>query len=126
MISGGVSMSTSTVRESNTPEIVRTTRHNRAEQNTGAKTAPHAHLVAGAEKLGRDNGKPRSHAHDKAQDQKQQAAGAAHARQGRDPDGPPHDQGIGHIVDLLEKIADKERAARRKKSASPGCPESDF
>lgn len=102
------------MRESNTPEIVRTTATTALSRIPAQKLQPHAHLVAGAEKLGRDNGKPRSHAHDKAQDQKQQAAGAAHARQGRDPDGPPHDQGIGHIVDLLEKIADKERQREEK------------
>ena len=71
--------------------------------------AAHPLAVPGAEAAGQRDGKAAGDAVHKAQHQVAQAAHAAHGSQRLHPDKAAHDDGVGHVVKLLEQAAQHQR-----------------
>lgn len=84
------------------------------EQNGTPVAAAHALGVPCAGALGQHHRKAAGQPLSKAQNQKAQAAGAAHRRQCLGSQRPPHDQGIRHVVKLLKQVARKQRQRKQK------------
>ena len=76
--------------------------------------------LAGAEALGGEDGKSGGKPLRKADDQKHQAAGAAHCGQCVYAQHAAHNKGVGHVVDLLEQVADEQRQGEQQNQLCRG------
>ena len=82
-------------------------RDRNAQQIAHADRAAHARLVARAERLRDLDGKARSEPVDKAEHEEGDGPREPHPRERRRPHRVPHDDGIRHVVQLLEDASDK-------------------
>ena len=82
--------------------------HDGTQDDADGKAAPHRPPAARSKALGRDDSQPRCESDDEAEDEKHQAARAAHGGQGFHAQRAAHDQGVRHVVKLLEQVADQQ------------------
>ena len=82
--------------------------HDHAEQITHADRAAHARLVACAEPLGNAHGKSARQPVDEPEDEEGDRSRASHPRKGVRVDRVADDDGVRHVIKLLEHVPDED------------------